>query len=46
MNMGQFRRVIQANYLMKPLGFNKVKGKPFRAEEIYEKIKEIAGEKS
>ncbi|MBL7052190.1 MAG: 2-oxoacid:acceptor oxidoreductase subunit alpha [Candidatus Marinimicrobia bacterium] len=45
-NMGQFRRVIQANYLMKPLGFNKVKGKPFRAEEIYEKIKEIAGEKS
>jgi len=45
MNIGQFRRVIQANYLMKPLGLNKVKGKPFRAEEIYEKIKEIAEEK-
>jgi len=41
MNMGQLKMLLQAKYLLPILGYNKVKGQPFKAEEIKAKIKEI-----
>jgi len=40
-NMGQLRKMIRAEYLVPAMGFNKVKGLPFRVSEIENKIREI-----
>ncbi|MFC2124920.1 2-oxoacid:acceptor oxidoreductase subunit alpha, partial [Bacteroidota bacterium] len=45
MNMGQLKIVIQAKYLVPAIGLNKVKGIPFKAIEIEEKIVELLNEK-
>jgi 2-oxoglutarate/2-oxoacid ferredoxin oxidoreductase subunit alpha len=41
MNMGQLKMLLQAKYLLPILGFNKIQGQPFKAEEIKAKVKEI-----
>lgn len=38
MNLGQLKHVLQANYLIKIRGLNKVKGRPFQIHEILEAI--------
>ena len=40
-NMGQLAKLIRMNYLVDAIKFNKVKGTPFKAFEIEEKIEEI-----
>ena len=40
-NMGQLRKLIRAEYLVPAMGFNKVKGLPFRVSEVENKIREI-----
>lgn len=40
-NMGQLRKMIRAEYLVAAMGFNKVKGLPFRVSEIENRIREI-----
>ncbi len=40
-NMGQLRRLIRAEYLIPAMGYNKVKGLPFRVSEVENKIREI-----
>ncbi len=40
-NMGQLRKLIRADFLVPAMGFNKVKGLPFRVSEIENKIREI-----
>jgi 2-oxoglutarate ferredoxin oxidoreductase subunit alpha len=40
-NMGQLRRMIRAEFLVPAMGFNKVKGLPFRVSEVENKIREI-----
>ncbi len=40
-NMGQLAKLIRMNYVIEPIQFNKVKGTPFKAYEIEEKIEEI-----
>jgi 2-oxoglutarate ferredoxin oxidoreductase subunit alpha len=41
LNMGQLRSVIRGQFLLEPLGLNKVKGRPFAVTEIVAKIEEI-----
>lgn len=41
LNLGQLRTILQAEYLVKCIGYNKVQGKPFQVSEIYQKICEI-----
>ncbi len=38
LNLGQLRFIIRARYLIDPVGLNKVKGKPFRIDEILNAI--------
>jgi 2-oxoglutarate ferredoxin oxidoreductase subunit alpha len=40
-NMGQLRKMIRADFLVPAMGFNKVKGLPFRVSEVENKIREI-----
>ena len=40
-NMGQLRKLIRAEFLVPAMGFNKVKGLPFRVSEVENKIREI-----
>ena len=40
-NMGQLRKMIRADFLVPAIGFNKVKGLPFRVSEVENKIREI-----
>ncbi len=40
-NMGQLRKLIRADFLVPAMGFNKVKGLPFRVSEVENKIREI-----
>ena len=40
-NLGQLRKLIRAEFLVPAMGFNKVKGLPFRVSEIENKIREI-----
>ena len=39
-NNGQLVKIIRDKYLIPAIGFNKIQGLPFTANEIYEKIKE------
>ncbi len=41
LNLGQLRYMIRSRYLIETEGLNKVKGKPFQVNEIYEKITEM-----
>jgi len=41
LNMGQLRYMLRARYLVDAIGLNKVKGKPFMASEIEQKIHEM-----
>jgi 2-oxoglutarate ferredoxin oxidoreductase subunit alpha len=41
MNNGQFSKIIRAQFLVDTIGFDKIKGIPFTAEEIKKKIEEI-----
>lgn len=43
LNLGQLRHLIREKYLVNPVGFNKVKGKPFAVSELEEKIRELVG---
>jgi 2-oxoglutarate ferredoxin oxidoreductase subunit alpha len=41
MNLGQLKMVIQAKYLVPVDGLHKVQGKPFKANEIENKLREM-----
>lgn len=43
MNLGQLKTILQAKYLRKIEGLNKIQGNPFTAQEIENKILEIIG---
>ena len=43
LNMGQLRLLVQARYVRELIGLNKVKGKPFTASEIEDKIRQLVG---
>ena len=34
MNLGQLRMLVRARYLVDAIGYNKVRGLPFKAEEL------------
>ena len=36
MNLGQLRMLLRAEYLVDAVGYNKVRGRPFRAAELEE----------
>ncbi len=38
MNLGQLRKLVRAEYLVDAVGYNRVRGQPFKAEEIKEAI--------
>ena len=38
LNMGQLNSVLRSRYLVNSIGLNKIKGKPFTVEEIYNKV--------
>ena len=40
MNTGQLIKMIRDKYLVPAVGFNKIQGMPFTAEEILKKIEE------
>lgn len=40
-NLGQLAMLIRAEYLIRPIQFNKVRGKTFKATELVEKIEEV-----
>jgi 2-oxoglutarate ferredoxin oxidoreductase subunit alpha len=42
MNNGQLVRMIRDQYLVPAEGFNKIKGVPFTADELFTKIKSLA----
>ncbi len=41
LNLGQLRSIIRDKYLIDVIGLNKIAGKPFSSEEIFDKIKLI-----
>ncbi len=41
MNMGQLLVMIRSRYLIDAIGFNKIQGKPFRIQEVVDKIEEL-----
>ena len=43
LNMGQLRLLVQARYVRKVVGLNKVKGKPFTVSEVADKIRQLLG---
>jgi 2-oxoglutarate/2-oxoacid ferredoxin oxidoreductase subunit alpha len=43
MNLGQLRRLIRAEFLVDAVGYNRVRGLPFRGEELAEAINENLG---
>ncbi len=43
MNLGQLLMVLRAKYLVDAIGLNKVQGKPFRQDEIEQKVEEVLG---
>ena len=42
MNLGQLNMLIRAKYLVDTIGFNKVRGLPFKATELVDVIKDVA----
>ena len=43
LNMGQLRMMLRAEYLVDAIGLNKVQGKPFKVDEVADKIREVLG---
>ena len=43
LNMGQLSKLIRADYLVDAVGLNLVKGRPFKASDIVDKVKELKG---
>ena len=43
LNMGQLSKLIRADYLVDAVGFNLVRGRPFKASDIVNKSKELIG---
>ncbi|HZE88401.1 MAG TPA: 2-oxoglutarate ferredoxin oxidoreductase subunit alpha, partial [Verrucomicrobiae bacterium] len=41
MNMGQLEKLIRMEFLIEPVGFHKVEGKPFKNSEIADKIDQL-----
>ena len=41
LNMGQLLMMLQARFLMKAIGLNKVQGRPFTVSEVEEKIRQV-----
>jgi 2-oxoglutarate/2-oxoacid ferredoxin oxidoreductase subunit alpha len=44
-NLGQLSMLIRARYLIDAIGYNRVRGKPFRIVEIIEEAERVLGEK-
>ena len=44
-NLGQLSLLLRAKFLIDVLGFNRVRGKPFRIIEIKQAAEELLGEK-
>ncbi|MHC4608960.1 MAG: 2-oxoacid:acceptor oxidoreductase subunit alpha, partial [Planctomycetota bacterium] len=44
LNRGQLMFKLRATYLIEPVGLNKVQGKPFKIQEVEEKIEQILAE--
>jgi len=42
-NTGQLRLLLRSEYLVEPIGLNKVQGQPLNSEEILAKIREVLG---
>ncbi|MBU2530740.1 MAG: 2-oxoacid:acceptor oxidoreductase subunit alpha, partial [Elusimicrobia bacterium] len=40
-NLGQFRMLVKANYLIDPIGLNKTEGQPLSSEYVLRKIKKL-----
>ncbi len=40
-NLGQFRMIVKANYLIDPIGLNKTEGQPLSSEDVLRKIKKL-----
>ncbi len=40
-NLGQFRMIVKANYLLDPIGLNKTEGQPLTSEDVLRKIKKL-----
>ena len=45
LNLGQLLTIIRSRFLLDAIGLNKVAGKPFTSNEIFEKIESIMKEK-
>ena len=43
MNLGQLRMLVRAEFLVDAVGYNKVRGRPFRAAELAEAISGAGG---
>ena len=41
MNMGHLLRIIRAEYLVDAIGFNKIQGRPFKVDEIVDRVKKL-----
>jgi 2-oxoglutarate ferredoxin oxidoreductase subunit alpha len=41
MNLGHLLKLIRAEYLVDARGYNRVRGKPFKASEIAEAVEEL-----
>ena len=44
-NLGQLSMLLRASFLIDIVGFNRVRGKPFRIIEIKQAAEELLGEK-
>ena len=42
MNLGQLNMLLRAKYLVDTIGFNQVRGLPFKTQELMDAIKEVA----
>ncbi len=40
-NLGQFRMIVKATYLIDPIGLNKTEGQPLTSEDVLRKIKKL-----
>jgi 2-oxoglutarate ferredoxin oxidoreductase subunit alpha len=42
MNLGQLNMLLRAKYLVDTIGYNQVRGLPFKTQELMDAIKEVA----
>jgi hypothetical protein len=43
-NLGQLSMLVRARFLIDAIGYNRVRGKPFRIDEIIEEAKRLLAE--